>query len=135
MTLQELELNIRQAAAELREANALLKQAAQDWPHAERRYRQAYAEAFVRLCENPDARRMTNPEKDARCTLETSDQWLAAHLAEGSLTAARELVRSLQATLSAWQTLSNNLRAELDLTRYPHENRPVAAPRPPQPAR
>jgi hypothetical protein len=126
MTLQELELNIRQSVNELREANTLHRAAAREWAVKMNRYRRAKATAFVKLCGDEPSRKKTNPEKEAIVDLSTESEWLEAHLAEGEMMAMKELVISLQKTLSAWQTLASNTRTEIDLTRQPYENRPVA---------
>lgn len=95
-------------AAGLRQANDELYQLSVEWAHAEDKYRKAKSVAYL-------AASGTVAERNAHVDKVCSEDRLKAHLAESTKEAKKELVRSLQAQLSALQTIAALIRAEMHL--------------------
>lgn len=97
-----------QTAADLRAANDELYKLSVEWAHAEDGYRKAKAVAYL-------AASGTINERNASVDKVCSSERLKAHLAEAEKEAKKELSRSLQAQLSALQTVAALMRAEMNL--------------------
>jgi hypothetical protein len=108
MTIPELTEALMQTAADLRQANDDLYKLSVEWAHREDAYRKAKAVAYL-------AASGTVAERSAHVDKVCSDERLKAHLAEAEKEAKRELVKSLQAQLSALQTIAALMRAEMNL--------------------
>lgn len=108
MTIPELTEALLQTAADLRAANDDLYHLSVEWAHAEDSYRKSKAVAYL-------AASGTINERNAHVDKVCSEDRLKAHLAESTKEAKKELVRSLQAQLSALQTIAALTRAEMNL--------------------
>jgi len=108
--LQRITDELLRLSGLLDDALGYLRKVTQQWAAAEDAYRVAHARAYL-------ASEGTAGERKATADLATSDERRAAHLAEGMRSAAVEAVRSRRAQLSAWQTIGNAVRAEIELAR------------------
>lgn len=108
MTTHELETALLETAADLRKACDALRADSIAWAHAEDAYRKAKAITYL-------AASGTINERNAHVDKVCSEDRCKAHLAEAIKEAGRDLVRSLQAQLSALQTIAAMTRAEMDL--------------------
>lgn len=108
MTIPELTQALLSTAADLRTANEELYKLSVEWAHAEDEYRKAKAIAYL-------AASGTINERNAHVDKVCSSERLKAHLAEAEKEAKKKLVESLQAQLSALQTIAGMLRAEMNL--------------------
>lgn len=108
MTTHELEAAILETIADLRKANEELHALSVEWARSEDAYRKARAVAYLAASGTINER---NSHVDKIC----SEDRLKTHLAESTKEAKRELVRSLQAQLSALQTIAAMNRAEMSL--------------------
>lgn len=108
MTIPELTQALMETAADLRAANSDLYKLSVEWAHAEDAYRKSKAVAYL-------AASGTINERNAHVDKVCSEDRLKAHLAEAEKEAKKELVKSLQAQLSALQTVAALMRAEMHL--------------------
>jgi hypothetical protein len=92
----------------LDEAHDELIKQSHEWAVRENEYRLAKASAHLASSGTVDERR-------AYCDKATSQERLAAHLAEGLKVAALEAVRSRRAQLSALQSVGNAVRSEIEM--------------------
>jgi hypothetical protein len=116
-TTYDLNNQLIEAAAELRQAQADLETRARDAAAADRNWRQERANAYART-------EGTVAEREAQVEIVTGDRRYAAKLSEDLRVAALENVRSRRAILSAQQTLSNVEREALALARTGPEEGP-----------
>lgn len=100
-----------EAARSLEEAQSELVGASRTAAESERLYRQSRAQAWLTATEG------TAEQKKDHVSAITADRAYRAHLDDALAKAALELVRSRRATLSAYQSISNAVRAEFDLAR------------------
>lgn len=94
----------------LDEAIEELKLASVRAPTAEHVYRQAKAESYLKS-------EGTIPERDAHVIQETADLRYEAKKAEALRRSALEAVRARRAQLSAAQSVSNAIKAEIELVK------------------
>ena len=108
VTIAELEQNLLATVKELRDANDALEAHSKWYAVADHKYRHAKAVAYL-AASGPVKERESHVDKV--CGPERE----AAHTAEALMNAAKEKVRSLQAELSAYQTIAGLIRAEMGL--------------------
>lgn len=94
------------------EAVDALKVEVRRYARAERDYRKAKREAWLRAPEG------VVPQREAWVNAEVADQRYSRDLADGMKQTALEAVRSHRAQLSAWQTDVNGYREEMGMGRY-----------------
>lgn len=117
----ELVAELGRLSQEVDRALRFVREQAEHYAKAEDAYRMARAklqlEAEAGLREHHGIDKPTVDEKRAYVDLNTSKERVAAHLADGLLKAGFEAVKSRRAQLSALQSASNAVRAELELSR------------------
>lgn len=107
-----LNRELDQIAREMHTAQTDLEKYSEEWAHAENSYRRKKAISYLTSEGTVDNRKAI---VDRDCEKER----LAAHLAEGLMKAALENVRNRRSHLSAIQTKSANVKAEMDEARGP----------------
>jgi hypothetical protein len=110
MTPSELNRQILDAARELTAAQEALSEMAHQSASTDREWRMARARAYATT-------EGTVAERDAAVERETGELRYGAKLREDLRVAALENVRSRRAILSAFQTVANLSKAELDFAR------------------
>lgn len=112
ITLVEIHEDMQRFSKLLDRGIDALRDEARNIAAAERDYRKARAEAYLRR-----AREGTVDEKKAYVDADTADLRYERDVAEGMRTAALEAVRSRRTQLSAAQTMANAYKADADLAR------------------
>lgn len=112
MNPETLNTELDQIAREMHNAQSDLEKYSEEWAYNENTYRRAKAIAYLTSEGTVDARRAI---VDRDCEKER----LAAHLSEGLMKSALENVRNRRAHLSAIQTKSANIKAEMDEAKGP----------------
>ena len=107
-----LNRELDQIAREMHSAQADLEKYSEEWAYKETAYRRAKSISYLTSEGTVDARKAI---VDRDCEKER----LASHLAEGLMKAALENVRNRRSHLSAIQTKSANVKAEMDEARGP----------------
>lgn len=108
----KLEEELERLADKLMTACDDLRAAGKNWATKENDYRRAKAIAYLNAEGTIDARKA---KVDQACDRER----LEAHIAEAEREACLEHVRSLRATLSAYQTLARVNQSEMDMAGLP----------------
>jgi hypothetical protein len=114
----DLKNELHRLSAKLEFANDDLEEKANTWANAEHTYRKAKSAAFIRHQSDASGNKMTIPMTQAMVDRDCEDQRFKAYLARAQKEAALEKVRSLRAQLSALQSVTASVRAELELTKY-----------------
>jgi hypothetical protein len=102
-------------SSKIEDALADLEQRAQEWAINESAYRQAKATNFLRHQTDSNGNKHTIPKIEAIVDKECEKQRFDAYLSRAMKESALEKVRSLRTQLSALQTISNALKAEIEL--------------------
>lgn len=111
LNLQSLQIAILDAVNDLREANIALRDAGIAWAERDTKYRRSKAIAYL-------ATSGTVAERQAHVDRTCEKEMLEAHAAECAKEAAKELVRSLVTTISAFQSLLSSHKIEAELSKY-----------------
>lgn len=112
MNPESLNVELDQIAREMHSAQTDLEKYSEEWAYKENAYRRAKALAYLTSEGTVDNRKAI---VDRDCEKER----LAAHLSEGLMKSALENVRNRRAHLSAIQTKSANVKAEMDEAKGP----------------
>ena len=117
--IEELQANILTALEQITVARGGHKVAAIEHAEAEHAYRKAQAMKYLDIMASAgEGKKPTEPHIKAMIDLGCEREMLRVRLAEANHEAARELVKSLQTQISAYQSLLGLEKSEAEALRY-----------------